>query len=312
MSLLISSFILLPLALLSFLYNRLIRFYTFWEVGRLFRSHPELFRRWNILSRDYLQQPGRMRWSLVDTPRWNPHAVIAGAGPFRVEESIRLDMTSIDHAVGYWFVGAYSLTDFKVNKHLNSLSTSDVVALTLSLSPGVYVLVARYYLVSGRVRFPAVHVDEREMLAPIEAPPDVNAFYADLEERSNLSCLAMNYYIYFMLRFRRLFSQQRIERELLPSGNPDTRFIYGIIRSGQRLQLRIPADYLTSHMVYFTVYTRSSFPIQWFQITEPHFQTPPAKAHGFFIIRALQTGFLPEGVDATDLWGEMPPIHFCY
>lgn len=302
------SFFMLPFALLSFLYNKLIRFYTFWEVGRLYRSHPEFFRCWNILSHDYLQQSGRVRWSMVDTPRWNPHAVIAGAGPFRVEESIHLDMTSIGQTVGYWFVGAYSLTDFKANMHFNSLSTSDEAALTLSLLPGVYVLVARYYLISGRVRFPAVHVDEREGVPPIEAPPDVNAFYADLQKRSNLSYLAMNYYIYFMLRIRPLFFPQWVERELLPTGNPDTQFVYGVLRSGQRLLLRIPTDYLSNHTVYFTAYTRSSFPIQWLQITESDFQTPAAKAHGFFVIRALQTSPLPDGVEATDLWGEMPPI----
>src|SRR5262249_49587240 len=76
-----------------------------------------------------------------------------------------------------------------------------------------------------------------------------------------------------------------VEREFLPMGNPETRFAYGIVRRGRALRLRLDPRLLAASDVYFTLYSRDSFPACWYQVFEADHTTPAAVEDGFFLLR---------------------------
>jgi hypothetical protein len=82
----------LPLALASFLFYRSTRF----VMRRLTVLNSRLNRRraheWNLLSAETLQLPLALPAIMTAGPRWNPHAIIAGAGPFSVKQSVSVDI----------------------------------------------------------------------------------------------------------------------------------------------------------------------------------------------------------------------------
>jgi hypothetical protein len=279
----------LPLGAGSLLFQRAIR----WVVVRIglrhYRSHPDEFRRWRVLGRDYLDAPqGLARYMLIG-PRWNVHAVVASAGPLRVERSVSLDRAALADSAEYWAVGAKHFPSFREEAQYSSLTHPDSNSrLEFELPPGDYYITSRYYIWSDRPVLPPVLVDGREMVPATEFAPDVNEFYDDLQNRGRLFYRCVHYYVYALLKWRGLLSGAWVHRELLPVGNVETEFHYGVVRRGQRLRVRVDPGVFVAHRVYCAIYDQASLPIHWFEITEAEQTGPPSQRNGVYLVRVVQ------------------------
>jgi hypothetical protein len=92
-------------------------------------------------------------------------------------------------------------------------------------------------------------------------------------------------YVAVLLRFQRWFSAEFVKRELLPVGNPATRFAYGMHRSGQRIRVQPSSEVFGRAHAYLTVYECGSFPVEWIDLAAPHALTAVQKRAGFHVLR---------------------------
>jgi hypothetical protein len=155
----------------------------------------------------------------------------------------------------------------------------------LKLPPGKYGLGLRYYQWNDNAKLPAIRVDGADIATAAPVPEDVNGFYRDLRKRSNLYYLALHYYVFVLLRYRRWFPESFVQQEFLPMGNPETEFYFEALRKGERLQLRVAPEALERWDVLLTLYDRGSFPTHWEQVTQPQYEIVAHEGDRMCLIR---------------------------
>ncbi len=280
----------LPLGLASLVFFKTVRDVVLLLGWRHFRTHPEEFLSWNILSRQRLEAPRQLLRTVVTAPRWNNHAVIASGGPVPVKHTVVMDAEALGESAGYWFLTAFAFPRFTATEHLSSFShPKDAGPVVMTLPPGNYYISLRYYDPTERLRFPGIEVDGRELVVETEVPGDVNAFYQDLHRRSRLLYVCLHYYIYVALRWQRLLPAAWVKREVLPVGNADTNFLYGPLERGQALAFRCDPGVWHGHRVYVTTYNLASLPVLGFEVKEPVFTGPTCTQRGFYVVRVVRT-----------------------
>jgi hypothetical protein len=273
-------------ALLSYCLFRALRI-ALDEVKRRYSArHPESSRQWQILSREFVEKPLVLPLIMTGAPRWNPHAVIGTLGPFFVKDTISLDAKDARDS-GEWFFAVYGhprRETVGTSSHLNDAG-ADWIELKVPKA-GHYIIGARYYRPRPSIRFPVVRLDGIEAAAASITTPDVNQFYTELWKRENALYRAMAFYVRTLLRCRHLVPERWVVRELIPVGNPETRFVFGICRRGERLLWRIARGILDRYDIFLTLYSRGSFPLLWFEIdhVEPS-NARIAPSDGFFLAR---------------------------
>ncbi len=279
----------LPLACLSFLFFKATRFFMRRVLVRLFlwsRSRRKIPPAWSVSSAGPLATSIGLPWVMVTGPRWNPHAITAICGPFRVERSLAVEVRTAFASVSAWTV---VLNTFPSHRTLRSTGTTDAPGdgdwESWKLEPGRYVLALRYYNWQDDVVLPAVHVDGNPAAAALRVPGDNNAFYSDLGKRRNLFYRALHFYVFTMLELRGLLPASFVRREFLPIGNPDSQFRFGTVHPRDRLGIRIDERGLEACDLYLCVYDRASFPVHFQQLTELRTDLAAVREKGFFLVR---------------------------
>ncbi len=255
------------LAAVSFLFHRLMKYIM--QAGLLLRdavhavAGPSKNQQWIVLSNeDMLARPGALPLIMTTAPRWNTHAILATLSPLVVRHTLEIDTLAADRSAGSWtivictYAGRRTLTS--IGSH-SSHSTGG--RAQIHLKPGKYWLGLRYYAWRSEVQLPAVGTDGKSVTAGRKISPETNSFYRDLHTRSNLFYLALHYYVFVLLSYPGLFSERFIRRELLPMGNPETEFLWGVLRKGESLQVQLSPESLPGWNVLLTVYSQASFPI---------------------------------------------------
>jgi hypothetical protein len=289
-------------ALLSYCLFRVLRVALDQVKRRYSARHPASSRQWQILSREFVEKPLVLPLIMTGAPRWNPHAVIGTLGPFFVKDTISLDAKDA-RGSGDWFFAVYGHPRREAagsSSHLNDAG-ADWIELKVPKA-GHYIIGARYYRPRPSVKFPAARLDGVETAAASITTPDVNQFYAELWKRENALYRAMAFYVLILLRCRHRVPERWVVRELIPVGNPETRFVFGVCRRGERLLWRIDRGILDSHDIFLTFYSRGSFPLLWFEIddVEPT-DARVAPSDGFFLARIQ-----PKRSCASSAVGELP------
>jgi hypothetical protein len=119
----------------------------------------------------------------------------------------------------------------------------------------------------------------------ITAPPDANHFYRDLIQRQGLVHKGLNGYVYPLLRHRRWLPERFVRDVFLPVPNPETQFHYGALKAGEQLQIQFAAGLLNTHEIFFSLYNRYCFPLDWYPIADETYLTKPCDRKSVFIIR---------------------------
>jgi hypothetical protein len=234
---------------------------------------------------------------MTSGPRWNPHAILAGAGPFTVQDSVSVDTEQASASAKSWTLVFYRFPDHRTVAHIGTLQGPFVKGpQSVKLAPGKYSIALRYYHWSDSITFPEIFADGALAIPSRSISAGNNDFYRDLQKQRSRFYLWLHYYVYNLLRGTASIPGASTDREFLPMGNPETEFRYGALQRGESLRVHLPTGMLTTHDVYFTLYTRDSFPARWYQIQENDHVTETAREDGFYLLRVhRQFHTTPEG-----------------
>jgi hypothetical protein len=277
----------IPLGVMSFGFSRGVKLVlTF--ISRYYNpTDAEAQPDWQVLSPEFLKSPIKLLWTM-SRARWNLHALIAIGGPFTVNQQLTLEIKSLWQSAPSWTVVVYTLKGYKTIASIGSLTTPlDQATATIDLPPGRYLVGLRHYDWHNPVELPAIAVDGGLALAaqPLAAPPEFNQFYRQLTARRGLLYSSLNFYVYPLLRWLRWLPEAWVKPIFLPVPNPETHFFYGALDRGERLTIDLPPELRQTHRLYFSLYSRDCFPMDWYQIHDDHHQTVALPEQGVYILR---------------------------
>ena len=109
--------------------------------------------------------------------------------------------------------------------------------------------------------------------------------------------VALHFYIFPLLCFRRFFSEAFVRAEYLPVPNPDTKWLYGPVFEGYALRFNITATILMDHIVFCTVYSRGSVPVDRLHDMRDGDEIEPADEDGFWALRCVRKDGGPTSAD---------------
>ncbi len=296
----------LPLAILSFCFFKIVKAVIGLLYGIYLSRDRKRANQWQVLSAEVLSIPIVLPVLMTKGPRWNTHAIIGTVGPFTVQHTVSIDLSSLHQSARSWTVVVYRYPDYATVAQLSSLEHAPEQQYDLSLAPGQYSLGVRYYECFESVEFPSVSVDtvtaqqneglqvSVEASVLVETPAlisaygvstDTNEFYRHLSERHNVFYQALHYYIYTILQLRSWLPEAFVKREFLPVGNPDTAFFYDYVDAQASLSLSLHPTALQNYDIYFTLYSRSSLPLFYAKLEQEITLVPPSPHQGYYLIR---------------------------
>lgn len=276
----------IPLAILSFIFYKIIKFI----IGILYTIFlfikKDKASQWRVLSSETLETFLSLPVLMTKGPRWNTHAIIGTLGPFRVQESISLDLNILKKSAQSWIVVIYNFPEYATITNLdsNKIDYSEDW-ISIPVKSGLYSIGLRYYHWSDSLELPTVKVDEQLLVNKLNVSPNVNNFYKNLIQNKNGFYLALHYYIFTILKYRKWLGESFVRQEFLPVGAPDTEFVYGYLEKGESLNIISPSRLINDYDVYFTVYDRSSLPLDWCQIKDETCLTQPIENNGYYLLR---------------------------
>lgn len=295
-----------PLAGLSLVFYRTMRILF----SRLYRfslsRKTEAKLQWRVLGADTLAHvPFALPVIMTTGPRWNTHAVIGTLGPFSVAQSLELDLYSVQQSARSWVAVVYAFPSFKTVQSLDSHRFRQVASaaepwVKLVVPPGRYTLGLRYYDRANTITYPRLRLDGDRTLPPFIAAPNTNDFYQQLQHYPRKGFyLALHYYSYILLKYRRHLPEAWVKGEYLPVGAPDTRFFYGGLNRGQQLTVVLEPALLDQFDFYLTLYDWASFPMGWQQLTASSYATI-APHNGSYAFRIRPKAQTPQGTWPQD------------
>lgn len=276
----------IPLALLSFFFYKVMKL----VIGNLFIVYLAINKskasQWRVLSEKMIKAPLILPVLMTKGPRWNTHAIIGTLGPFKVENSLSLDINTANNSARSWIAVIYDFPQYKTITSIESNKIkSDDGWYSIELKPGKYTLGVRYYNCLEKINYPAVRVDDRDFVEAYYVPRDINNYYYSLIDAKNWFYTSLHYYIFTILKLRKWLPESFVRKEYLPVGAPDTYFVYNYLAKGQGLQLEINSEIIEDFDIYFTLYDRSSLPLTWCVIKEARYSLEPQAINGYYLLR---------------------------
>ncbi|MEO0836697.1 MAG: DUF6208 family protein [Cyanobacteria bacterium J06642_3] len=276
----------IPLALLSLLFNKVMKL----AIGILFTIYLALNKKkasqWRVLSQKMINAPLILPVLMTKGPRWNTHAVIGTLGPFKVSETIAIDLETANKSSRSWIAVVYSFPGYQTVASVESERIStDSSWHILKLPAGRYSLGVRYYNRNDTIDYPAIKVDDLLFVESYNVPQDINSYYDNLIEAKNWFYSGLHYYIFTLLKLRQYLPESFIRREYLPVGAPATHFAYNYLDKQQALKIETTPEIIEQFDIYFTLYDRSSLPVTWCIITESKYALAPQERQGYYLLR---------------------------
>ncbi len=284
----------IPLALLSFIFYKVMKFI----IGNLYTIYlsrdREKAERWRVLSQELIDSPLSLPVLMTKGPRWNTHAIIGTLGPFTVKDYLELDVISANNSARSWIAIFYSFPGYETIDTIESSQVnSNAKWHKIILKPGKYTIGLRYYErfdgfalpTVDRVDLPAIKIDDRDFVAATKVPANVNNFYSDLATKNNWFYFSLHYYIFTILKLKNWLPESFVRNEYLPVGATDTDFIYNFLERGQDLKIKINSSVFNNYLVYFTLYNRASLPLQSMSLDRTETLVDKIDLDGFYLLR---------------------------
>lgn len=274
-----------PLGLASFVFFRAARALLARLIERQTFRQRSYKPGWRAMSGAMMKVKWYLPWIMTRAPRWNPHALIANAGPFGASGRLRVRLADAAGSAGDWTVVLYTHPHYKTLNVLAPTPGAQQEWAEIDVEPGQYTLSLRYYHLGTAPTAPAIEIDGQPFCPSQPMDRNTNDFYRTLAQRGNLFYRALQYYVAVLLRFEHAVKPALLRRELLPVGNPNTHFVYGDHRAGQRVRVELdPAVFANCH-AYLTIYDRASFPQAWHDLDSPVFHSGPCARPGYYLLR---------------------------
>ena len=291
----------LPLCVLSYLL-----YYAMLRLANYMKDTKFATTRWQDRVFEQIDDPNFLTSCLLFGPRWNTHS---NNHLILVHPSARLSELRIENIVqnGFsWQVVAYG--DPPTGRETLACcgpvcGAGDAVTLLVETRPQHrldFSLALRGYLFDDRTsaRLPRIWLDgvllttEEKILNTAHA--DV---YRSLRARQTFVHLVLQFYVFPLLCFRRFFSEAFVRAEYLPVPNPDTQWLYGPVFEGYALRFRITATVLADHLVFCTMYSRGSMPVDRLHDMRDGDEIEPADEDGFWALRCVRKDGGPTSPD---------------
>ncbi len=285
------SLIEIPLAFSSFLFYKLMKY----SIGILYTaylySNQDKSQQWRILSQETIDSTLSLPVLMTKGPRWNTHAIIGTLGPFSVKESLEIDILSPCQSAQSWIAVIYSFPTYKT---ITSITSKEFVNQSLSqqdkwknltLARGKYSIGIRYYNRKEAIYLPQIKIDGENYVSPQPVSANINNFYYNLIKRKNFFYLALHYYIFTILKYRKSLPEKFVHSEFLPVGAPDTQFIYNYLLKEAILEIKIKPEILQEYHIYLTVYDRCSLPVEFTEIELETYTTKSSVSNGYYLLR---------------------------
>lgn len=288
----------IPLALVSFIFAKINKFL----IGNLYTIYLSLntkkSKQWRVIDNELVSSNLNLGVLMTKAPRWNTHAIIGTLGPFLVNNSLTIDLKSANNSCQSWIAIFYDFPNYKTITTIESNQVnSEENWQSINLAKGKYTIGLRYYNYSQKLVLPAVKVDGEIFTTSTKIPNDSNNFYHNLINRKNLYFLAIHYYIYTILKYRKKLPESFIQNEFLPVGATDTKFYYDCLDKGELLSIEIDEFTFKNYAIYVTLYDRFSLPISWFQVSQLKEKTKPLTDKGYYLIRVRRDANLENKFD---------------
>lgn len=289
----------IPLAISSFLFAKVNKFL----IGNLYSFYLKINQKkanqWRVIDSQLVSSAINMGVLMTKAPRWNTHAIIGTLGPFVVENELSLEVASANNSAQSWFAIFYDFPNYNTVDTIASKVENQEQWQSIKLKKGKYTIGLRYYNYGEKLILPAVKIDGKEFTPTKEIPNDSNGFYHSIINKRNWYFLAIHYYIYTVLKFRKYLPESFVKYEFLPVGAIDTKFYYDALDMGEILTIEVDQNTLDKYDIYVTVYDRCSLPVQWFTLKNLQEKTKPLHNKGYYLIRVRNQGKSPE--EFTDL-----------
>lgn len=261
-----------------------MRLYIFGTGYIIKRFSKKEVRSWGSGTQKMLNNPSGLLLPCVIGPRWNCHAMFANLGPFKVQHSIKIDVSHLATAESWTAV----IYDNKFRTIANSSESN--IGNEIQVGPGYYSVILRYYSQETDVNTPAVYVDS-ELLAESTKIKDEKTQYTQLlnsiKGRKTIFYFLLHYYVFYLLKNCNRFSKTLIRSEFLPAGNPETTFLYGYIAKGKVLKLNCESGLFENALVFISVYNEASFPQAWTQVDNIDFTLGGINESGAYLVRVV-------------------------
>ncbi len=276
----------IPLALLSFLFYKVMKFI----IGNLFTIYLYVNKNkasvWRVLSQETLDSALSLPVLMTKGPRWNTHAIIGTLGPFEVKQSVSLNITTANNSARSWIAVLYSFPGYKTITSLESSKiSSDNDWYSIKLKPGKYSFGLRYYNRLDKITLPEIKIDKQVFTKSQNVPADNNDFYHNLIQSKNWFYSSLPYYIFTILKLRKILPESFVRKEFLPVGAPDTFFAYNYLQKQQNLALEFSPDIIEHCNIYFNHYDRSSLPLSWCEIATTEYNLAAPKNNAYYLLR---------------------------
>ena len=276
----------IPLALLSFLFYKVMKFI----IGNLFTIYLAVNKNkaavWRVLSQETLDSALSLPVLMTKGPRWNTHAIIGTLGPFEVKQSVSLNISTANSSARSWIAVLYSFPGYKTITSLESSKiSSDNDWYTIELKAGKYSFGLRYYNRFDKITLPEIKIDKQTFTKSQDVPADNNDFYHNLIKSKNWFYSSLHYYIFTILKLRKILPESFVRKEFLPVGAPDTFFAYNYLPKQQSLALEFTPEIIKHCNIYFNHYDRSSLPLSWCEISTSEYNLATPKTNGYYLLR---------------------------
>ncbi|AFZ35680.1 hypothetical protein Sta7437_2130 [Stanieria cyanosphaera PCC 7437] len=276
----------ITLALLSFIFYKIMKFL----IGNLFTlylaTNKKKASQWRVLSQETINSFLSLPVLMTKGPRWNTHAIIGTLGPFAVQKSISIDLQSANNSAGSWIAVVYSFPTYRTITSLESHQINSTKSWqSIELKPGKYSLGLRYYNWRNSINLPAIKIDNQDFVSATDVPNNINDFYHNLIQAKNWFYLSLHYYIFTILKLRKWLPESFVRYEFLPVGAPATEFFYNYLTKTQTLQLEFSNSLIQDYDIYFTIYDRSSLPLNYCQIKTEKYTLPATGMNGYYLLR---------------------------
>ena len=279
----------IPLAFLSFCFYKIMKLAIGFLYTIYLRFNQEKASQWRVISQKLIDTTLSMPVLMTKGPRWNTHAIIGTLGPFKVAKYLEINREIADSSAGSWIMVIYDFPNYKTITNLTSFkSFQSETWQKIELESGKYTIGLRYYDRAETIYLPSIKVDGIQIVDEIEVDRNVNDFYKQIIKRKNWFYSALHYYIFTILKWRKILPESFVKKEFLPVGAPDTEFLYGKLEQNNRLEIELPRDILEKYQAYLTVYDRASLPLFWHKIESEKYITESIEQKGYYLIRMRQ------------------------
>lgn len=274
------------IAILSFIFAKVYKFI----IGNLYTLYlifnQKKANEWRVIAHDLVKSNLNLAVLMTKAPRWNTHAIIGTLGPFAVNNSVSIELKSPQNSAQSWIAIFYSFPSYKTITWVESNQVDYKENYhSLSLPSGKYTIGLRYYNYYDNLILPTIKVDGQELTSSKQISSDSNSFYDNLISRKNWLFLAIHYYIYTILRWRKFLPTSFVQNEFLPVGATDTKFYYDYLDKNEFIQLKTTQQTLNKYDIYVTLYDRSSLPVSSFRVTDIQQNSIALKNKGYYLIR---------------------------